>query len=57
MQESSSLPPGQVEVDDFPRFGLMNFAFRFPAETERIEIAVGGDCRDITTTPAAPSLR
>ena len=43
MQESSSLPPGQVEVDDFPRFGLMNFAFRFPAETERIEIAVGGD--------------
>ncbi len=37
------LPPGQVEVEDFPRFGLMNFAFRFPAETERIEITVGGD--------------
>jgi DMSO/TMAO reductase YedYZ molybdopterin-dependent catalytic subunit len=43
VQEPSPLPPGQVEVDDFPRFGLMNFAFRFPAETERIEIAVGGD--------------
>ena len=43
MQESSALPPGQVEVDDFPRFGLLNFAFRFPAETERIEIAVDGD--------------
>ncbi len=43
MQESSPLPPGQVEVDDLPRFGLANFAFRFPTETERIEIAVDGD--------------
>ena len=43
MQEPSPLPPGQVEVDDFPRFGLLNFAFRFPTETERIEIAVDGD--------------
>ncbi len=43
MQESSPLPPGQVEVDDFPRFGLANFAFSFPTETERIEIAVDGD--------------
>ncbi len=43
MHESSPLPPGQVEVDDFPRFGLANFAFRFPTETERIEIAVDGD--------------
>ncbi len=43
MKESSPLPPGQVEIDDFPRFGLATFAFRFPAETERIEIAVDGD--------------
>ncbi len=43
MQDSSPLPPGQVEVEDFPRFGLMNFAFRFPTETGRIEIAVDGD--------------
>jgi DMSO/TMAO reductase YedYZ molybdopterin-dependent catalytic subunit len=43
MEEPSPLPPGQVEVDDFPRFGLANFAFRFPAETGRIEIAVDGD--------------
>jgi DMSO/TMAO reductase YedYZ molybdopterin-dependent catalytic subunit len=43
MREPSPLPPGQVEVADFPRFGLLNFAFRFPAETERIEIAVDGD--------------
>ena len=43
MQGTPPLPPGQVEVDDFPRFGLANFAFRFPTETERIEIAVDGD--------------
>jgi DMSO/TMAO reductase YedYZ molybdopterin-dependent catalytic subunit len=43
MQESSPLPPGQVEIDDFPRFGIASFAFRFPTETERIEIAVDGD--------------
>ncbi len=43
MREPPLLPPGQVEVEDFPRFGLLNFAFRFPAETERIELAVGGD--------------
>jgi len=43
MQDPPPLPPGQVEVEDFPRFGLMNFAFRFPKETERVELAVDGD--------------
>ncbi len=43
MPESPPLPRGQVEIEDFPRFGLMNLAFRFPTETERIEIAVDGD--------------
>ncbi len=43
MHESSPLPAGQVELDYFPRFGLANFAFRFPSETQRIEIAVDGD--------------
>jgi len=37
------LPPGQVQIDEFPRFGLANLAFRFPTETERIELAVDGD--------------
>jgi DMSO/TMAO reductase YedYZ molybdopterin-dependent catalytic subunit len=53
MQESSPLPPGQVEVDDFPRFGLATFAFRFPTETERIEIAVDGDVEHPTRFVAA----
>jgi DMSO/TMAO reductase YedYZ molybdopterin-dependent catalytic subunit len=43
MRDSKPLPPGQVEVDDFPRFGLLNLAFRFPTETERIEFGVDGD--------------
>ena len=43
MSDSCRLPPGQREIPDFPRFGVGSFAFRFPAETERIEIAVDGD--------------
>jgi len=42
-RDPSPLPPGQVEIDEFPRFGLANLAFRFPTETERIELAVDGD--------------
>ncbi len=43
MAESEELPPGQVECAAFPRFGLGKFAFRFPTNTEYVEIAVGGD--------------
>lgn len=39
----SPLPPGQVETDRFPRFGMPDFADRFPRETARIEIGVDGD--------------
>ncbi len=41
--EPEELPPGQVEREDFPRFGLGKFAFRFPTNTKFVEIAVGGD--------------
>lgn len=54
MQDRPPLPPGQVEVEDFPRFGLLNLAFRFPAETERIEVAVDGDVAH--PTKFAPEL-
>lgn len=37
------LPPGQREIDDFPRFGLGKFAFRFPEQVGAVEIAVRGD--------------
>lgn len=40
---SRSLPPGQVESETFPRFGLGRFARRFPAEPDRIAVTVRGD--------------
>lgn len=38
-----TLPPGQFELDEFPRFGLTQFAHRFPAETRRISVKIAGD--------------
>ena len=43
MSKPAALPPGQVEREDFPRFGLGKFAFRFPSNTKFVEIAVRGD--------------
>jgi len=40
---SEPLPPGQRETSAFPRFGLTQFAHRFPKEPSRIEIEVIGD--------------
>ena len=37
------LPPGQLETPDFPRFGLTQFARRFPKQTARPEIEIAGD--------------
>ena len=39
------LPPGQREREDFPRFGLTQFANRFPARADRIELRIRGDVR------------
>ncbi len=36
------LPPGQRERSSFPRFGLTQFARRFPAETSRIDLDILG---------------
>lgn len=37
------LPPGQFPAPSFDRFGLGLFANRFPANPDRVEIAIGGD--------------
>lgn len=37
------LPPGQYELDRFPRFGLSQFAGRFPNETRQVELKITGD--------------
>lgn len=43
MAEHEELPRGQVDGEDFPRFGFGKFAFRFPTNTKSIEIEVRGD--------------
>jgi DMSO/TMAO reductase YedYZ molybdopterin-dependent catalytic subunit len=43
MSENQSLPPGQREIEDFPRFGLTPFAVRFPTVIEEIKIQIIGD--------------
>ncbi len=39
----SGLPPGQYEIAELPRFGLPQFSHRFPRETRRAQLALGGD--------------
>lgn len=45
MENEKTLPPGQTEVESFPRFGLTKFAERFPDETESIafNIKIAGE--------------
>lgn len=40
---ASILPPGQFELDQFPRFGLGKFARRFPDNPETIRFEIRGD--------------
>lgn len=49
MPEYRGLPPGQMEIEDFPRFGLGKFAFRFPTNTAHVEISVEGDVDETLT--------
>lgn len=41
-----NLPPGQVASDIFPRFGLPQYANRFPYEVDKIEFSIGGDLEE-----------
>lgn len=43
MPDQTELPPGQYEIDEFPRFGLSQFAIRFPTETRHVQLNVAGD--------------
>ena len=43
------LPPGQREVESFPRFGLIPFAERFPKILGMAKIQIGGDVRTPVT--------
>ena len=43
-----SLPPGQHQIDHFPRFGLTQFANRFPRQVDTTTVNISGDVQ----TPA-----
>lgn len=43
MSKNATLPPGQYEIEHFPRFGLTPFAVRFPTTTETATIQIVGD--------------
>ncbi len=43
MSQPTDLPPGQRAIERFPRFGLNQFAERFPREPRRIALTVEGD--------------
>lgn len=44
-----TLPPGQYELDEFPRFGLSQFASRFPKELRQISLKITGDVDESIT--------
>ena len=43
MNVNRLLPPGQREINTFPRFGLTPFAKRFPENIGKPKILIGGD--------------
>lgn len=57
MNGNKILPPGQKETEIFPRFGLPQYANRFPKEIYKVKFSIGGDLDDfeigeeLTTLP------
>ena len=46
---TTNLPPGQYELGEFPRFGLSQFANRFPTETRQVSLTISGDVDESIT--------
>lgn len=51
MPPGTMLPPGQREINSFPRFGLSKFAYRFPKEPKNVVIDIGGDAMNPARLP------
>jgi DMSO/TMAO reductase YedYZ molybdopterin-dependent catalytic subunit len=49
MNDKTQLPPGQYELDHFPRFGLSKFADRFPKDTHQVDLKIMGDVDESIT--------
>lgn len=53
MKNQTPLPPGQIEYPSFDRFGLGLFANRFPTDTAKATISIGGDTEQSVTVSDA----
>lgn len=51
-----NLPPGQKETNIFPRFGLPQYANRFPSVVDKIEIRIGGELAEFVLSDQLDSL-
>ncbi len=51
-----NLPPGQKKSETFPRFGLPQYAKRFPTELDQIKITIGGDIDEFVISTQLESL-
>ncbi len=56
MNRQNILPPGQVESKIFPRFGLPQYANRFPSETEKISFSIGGELEEFEISDELSTL-
>ena len=56
MKSNKTLPPGQKESDIFPRFGLPQYANRFPKEIEKIRFSIGGDLEEFEISDELDTL-
>jgi len=52
----SILPPGQKELEIFPRFGLPQYANRFPKEVDKIHFLIGGEVDEFSISEELSSL-
>jgi DMSO/TMAO reductase YedYZ molybdopterin-dependent catalytic subunit len=43
VSDKPNLPAGQHDLTEFPRFGLTQFAYRFPKNLEKVQITVSGE--------------
>lgn len=56
MKNNKILPPGQKESEIFPRFGLPQYANRFPKEIDKIRFSIGGDLDEFEISEELNSL-
>lgn len=54
----SALPKGQFDIGKMPRFGLPQFANRFPSQTDKTQLHISGDVeRELTLGEELASLQ